>query len=163
MNPNIPAIEQLQELALPAPISYAPHTWGWAVLLGLLLASAALLGARRYWHWRRNRYRRQALARLGQLRQARDPLAALRELPELLKRAALSMPSPAPPHLAAPLSGEPWQAFLRRHGPAPAGFSQQLALLAYAPDATLLALPAPQRQALFDHCQHWLEHHHVAA
>jgi hypothetical protein len=47
--------------------------------------------------------------------------------------------------------------------PLPADFSAQLAQLAYAPDDTLRALPAPQRQALFDTCQDWLEHHHVAA
>ena len=28
MNPNIPSIDQLKEIALPAPVSYAPQTWG---------------------------------------------------------------------------------------------------------------------------------------
>ena len=77
-----------------------------------------------------------------------------------------------PPSLAsqllqgpAALGGEDWQAFLQRHStqPLPADFSQQLAQLAYAPDATLLALPDTQRQQLFTTCKHWVEHHHVAA
>ena len=36
MNPNVPSIEQLKEIALPAPVSYAPQTWGWWVLLAVL-------------------------------------------------------------------------------------------------------------------------------
>ncbi|MGY2343231.1 DUF4381 domain-containing protein, partial [Pseudomonas sp. SDO5532_S415] len=93
MNPNVPSIEQLKEIALPAPVSYAPQTWGWWVLLGLLGLTALIIAARRYWQWRRDRYRREALVRLAQLQQRSDDLSALRELPELLKRTALSMPT----------------------------------------------------------------------
>ncbi|MCF5701297.1 DUF4381 domain-containing protein [Pseudomonas syringae] len=200
MNPNVPSIEQLQELGLPAPVSYAPQTWGWWVLLAVLVLAALLIGIRRYWQWRRDAYRREGLARLAQLRSRSDDLNALRELPELLKRVALSMPthksflwnanpvgasllakrpanstsvvSGAPlsrasslPQGAAALGRDDWQFFLQRHckKPLPADFSAQLAQLAYAPDDTLRALPAPQRQALFETCQYWMEHHHVAA
>ncbi|VVM63928.1 hypothetical protein PS662_01448 [Pseudomonas fluorescens] len=194
MNPNIPSIEQLKEIALPAPVSYAPQTWGWWVLLALLIGAGLGVGARRYWQWRRDRYRREALVRLAELQSSADQISALRELPELLKRVALSMPStrittpvgaglPAmgplkfalplrTPSLAsqlpqgpAVLGGTDWQVFLQRHSaqPLPADFSQQLAQLAYAPDATLLALPGDQRQQLFDTCRRWVEHHHVAA
>jgi hypothetical protein len=76
-------------------------------------------------------------------------------------------PSPASRLLQGPaaLGNERWQAFLAQHSaqPLPADFSRQLALLAYAPDATLLALPNDQRQQLFDTCKHWVESHHVAA
>ncbi|PTT98225.1 DUF4381 domain-containing protein, partial [Pseudomonas sp. HMWF031] len=122
-----------------------------------------------------------------------DDLNALRELPELLKRTALSMPAAqtvgasllamasrhltlkAPdtplsragslPQSPAALGKDDWQAFLQRHckQPLPANFSQQLSLLAYAPDAALRALPNEQRQQLFDTCKTWVEHHHVAA
>jgi hypothetical protein len=197
MNPNIPSIDQLKEIALPAPVSYTPQTWGWWVLLGLLVIAVLLISARRYWQWRRDRYRREALVRLAELQNSNDPLTALRELPELLKRVALSMPSPwnAKPvgvsllaisighskmtSTDTPLSragsllqgdvgalgGEDWQAFLVRHSTEtlPADFSQQLAQLAYAPDATLLALPIEQRLQLFNTCKLWVEHHHVAA
>ena len=193
MNPNIPSIEQLKEIALPAPISYAPQTWGWWVLLAVLVVTALLLGARRYWQWRRDRYRREALARLAQLQQRSGDLSALRELPELLKRVALSMPNtvtvgasllamargrsptvlnvPASsragslPQGPASLGKDDWQVFLQQHlkQPLPADFSQQLAQLAYAPDSTLQALPPEQRQQLFDTCKTWVERHHVAA
>ncbi|WP_213938789.1 DUF4381 domain-containing protein [Pseudomonas sp. dw_612] len=197
MNPNIPSIDQLKELGLPAPVSYAPQTWGWWVLLGLLVVAVLLVSARRVWQWRRDRYRREALVRLAELQRRSDDLNALRELPELLKRVALSIPSPtwnakpvgpgllakAPvqptlilnvraasrasplPQGIGALGGKEWQAFLQRHSskPLPADFSQQLAQLAYAPDATLRALPAEHRQQLFDTCKLWVEHHHVAA
>jgi hypothetical protein len=197
MSPNIPSIDQLKEIALPAPVSYAPQTWGWWVLFGLLVVAVLLISARRYWQWRRDRYRREARVRLAELQASDNQLDALRELPELLKRVALSMPSPwnakpvgvsllamaarhsTPKVTDAPLSraasllqgnlgalgGEDWQAFLVRHStqPLPADFSQQLAQLAYAPDATLLAIPSEQRQQLFNTCKLWVEHHHVAA
>ena len=38
---NSPSIEQLQELPLPAPISYLPHTWSWLVLACILLLTLA--------------------------------------------------------------------------------------------------------------------------
>ncbi|MFJ2479081.1 DUF4381 domain-containing protein [Pseudomonas sp. NPDC087598] len=199
MNPNVPSIEQLKELGLPAPVSYAPQTWGWWVLLGLLIVLAIVIGVRRHLQWRRDQYRREALVRLTQLRDRSDDLNALRELPELLKRVALSMPTQSPGRNPIPvgvsllakgsshsthsstdrslsragsllqgvaaLGREDWQGFLQQHSkkPLPADFSEQLAQLAYAPDDTLLALPAEQRQALFDTCQYWVEHHHVAA
>ncbi|WP_085632753.1 DUF4381 domain-containing protein [Pseudomonas sp. R16(2017)] len=173
MNPNVPDIAQLKELGLPAPVSYAPQTWGWWALLALLLAATALIGFRRYRQWQRNRYRREALLRLAQLRSRSDDLRALRELPELLKRVALSMPVPArKTHLASPLPQGPaalgdtdWQRFLERHctDPLPSDFSHRLGQLAYAPDTVLQALPEAQRQTLFDLCQTWVERHHVAA
>lgn len=199
MNPNIPSIDQLKELALPAPVSYAPQTWGWWLLLAMLVLAALFIGLRRYWQWRRDRYRREALARLAQLRGRSDDLNALRELPELLKRVALSMPTrsghwnPFPvkasllaktsahaisrstetalsragsrPQGPAALGRDDWQEFLQRHckNRMPADFSTRLAQLAYAPDPVLRALPAAQRQMLFDTCQYWVEHHHVAA
>ncbi|MGY2167491.1 DUF4381 domain-containing protein [Pseudomonas gingeri] len=159
-----PSLDQLQEMALPAPVSYWPQTWGWAVLLGLLLVGLLAWGVRRYWRWRQNRYRREALARLEHLSLHLEQPGALRELPELLKRVALSMPG-VPASTVTQLSGEPWQDFLARHGshPLPADFSRQLAELAYAPDSRLLALPPEQRQQLLEQCRHWVEHHHVAA
>ncbi|AZZ76568.1 hypothetical protein CCX46_15875 [Pseudomonas sp. RU47] len=200
MNPQIPSIEQLKELSLPAPVSYAPQTWGWWVLLAGLVLAALLIGIRRYVQWRRDSYRREGLARLAQLRSRSDDLNALRELPELLKRVALSMPTHNPtrwnatpvgasllakrpahstsvvsdtplsrasslPQGVAARGREDWQVFLQQHckQQLPADFSTQLAQLAYAPDDTLRALPAPQRQALFDTCQSWMEYHHVAA
>lgn len=154
MSTHVPSIEQLQELGLPASVSYWPQTWGWAVLLGVLVSALLVLGARQWLRWRRDAYRREALARLNTLT---DP----RELPELLKRVALSMPLPAQERESIPsLTGAQWQAFLQRHAgaPVPEDLSQQLADLAYG-----APLPAAQYTQLLAQCKAWVEQHHVAA
>lgn len=162
-----PNIDQLRELALPPmPVSYWPQTWGWLAVLLVLLAIAAGLVTWRYLRWRRNLYRREALARLEVLVQtSNDPLqrlAALREVPQLLKRVALSMPAP---EAVATLRGQDWQAFLQRHSraPLPEWFAERLALLAYAPAERVLALPEVDLQALLATSRHWIEVHRVAA
>jgi hypothetical protein len=166
MSASAPSIEQLKELALPVPVSYLPQTWGWVALLLIALLVVAVWAARRYWQWRQDRYRREALARLNQLERALNDdsgqIPALRELPELLKRVALSMPDQ--PDVAT-LSGDAWQQFLasRSRKSLPADFSQQLASLAYGPDAQLRALSTAQRLQLLTQCKQWVEHHHVAA
>ncbi|MEK1941613.1 MAG: DUF4381 domain-containing protein [Pseudomonas sp.] len=161
-----PDISQLKEIALPAPVSYMPQTWGWLVLLAALLIALTAFSAWRYWHWRRNRYRREALLRMAELERAfstgEQRLAALRELPALLKRVALSIPGDAS---AASLSGEHWQTFLqdRSREPLPSDFSRQLAQLAYAPAGHLQAMPDELGRALFSRARRWVETHDVAA
>lgn len=156
-------IAQLQDLPLPPAVSYLPQTWGWLALLGLLAAYALFLAGRALYRWRRDRYLRLARGELATLEQrlADNEFTALRELPELLKRTALSMPQrPA----VASLGGDAWQQFLQAHSSAqlPADFSQQLAQLAYAPDARLRQLTPTQINALLAISRHWLEHLHVA-
>lgn len=161
-----PDIAQLKELPLPPPVvSYLPQTWGWLVLALVLLA---LLGVGLLlWHRRRQRerYRHEALRRLDELEQAvaapGTRIPALRELPELLKRVALSMPdAPA----VARLGGEEWQAFLQRHGDGslPLDFTRQLALLAYAPESRVQSLADSEVQGLLRSSRQWIEAHHVA-
>lgn len=154
MTAHVPSIEQLQELSLPAPVSYWPQTWGWGVLLGLLVLGLLVWGVRRWLRWRRNAYRREALAQL-------EHMIDLGELPALLKRVALSMPLPPQEHQRVPaMRGAEWQAFLQRHAgaPVPEDLSQQLAQLAYG-----AALPAMQQTRLLAQCKAWVEQHHVAA
>lgn len=160
-----PSIDQLKELALPAPpAAYWPQTWGWAVLLGLLLVLAGAVIAVRRIRWQRDRYRREALAELAalehQIAQPRAHAAALRALPELIKRVALSMNASEP---VAPLSGPQWQAFLQKHAPTslPDDLAARLAGLAYQPDAQLMHIPDAEVQGLLKVCTHWVEAHHV--
>lgn len=156
-----PAIEQLQELPLPPPVSYLPQTLGWLLVLAIVLLALAAWLVRRGYRWRQDRYRRAALARLDELAQRLDN-AALREMPELLKRVALSMPRQ--PDVAS-RSGAQWQAFMQSSAAValPADFAARLAMLAYAPDARLHALDQPQRLELLRLSRQWVETHHVAA
>jgi len=160
----VPSIDQLRELAPGTPpFSYLPHTWAWLVLGLVMLALLLVWAALRWRRWSRERYRRQALQYLDLLAKAQGDqrLAALREVPVLLKRVALSLPD-APP--VASLAGAQWQAFLEQRAgqPLPAGFVQTLQMVAYAPDAHLLALDAQQVMALYSTSRRWIEGHHVA-
>ncbi|MCE4070860.1 MULTISPECIES: DUF4381 domain-containing protein [Pseudomonas] len=163
---STPRIDQLQELpAPPTLVSYWPQTWAWAVLALLLVAALAVWALWRYRRWRRDRYRREALLLLDDLGTAlADPqrrLAALRQLPSLLKRVALSMPGG---EATAALGGSAWRSYLQGRSPAqlPDDLDQRLAMLAYAPDARVQALDEQETQALLAVCREWIEVHHVA-
>jgi hypothetical protein len=164
---SVPSIDQLQELAPPPPlVSYWPQTWAWVLLALVVLLLVAAAALWRYRRWRRDRYRREALALLDELGAAMtEPsrrLAALRQLPMLVKRVALSMPGGG---VSAPLGGADWQAFLQQRSARalPVDLERQLALLAYAPDTRIQALDEQDAQALLTACRQWVEVHHVAA
>ena len=162
----VPSIDQLQELALPvAPFSYWPQTWGWLVVALVAACVAVCWGVLRWRRWRQNAYRREALSRLDALASALNDdtqrLHALRELPGLLKRVALSMPA-AP--AVARLGGSEWQTFLagRAAHPLPGDFAAKLYETAYAPDKQVLAMPDTEVQSLFATSRRWIETHRVA-
>jgi hypothetical protein len=164
---TIPSIDQLKDLAIPGPdVSYFPHTWGWAVLVALVLAGLVAAYWRRRVHWQRDLYRREALQRLAileqQIQRPGHRVLALRELPELLKRVALSMPNA---QAATTLRSAQWQAFLQQHAaePLPGDFAAQLAGLAYQPSEQLTRLTPEQLRELLSVCRRWIEAHHVAA
>jgi hypothetical protein len=113
--PPAPSIADLKEIALPPPISYAPQTAGWWVLLGLALLVMLWVVAWRLHRWWRNRYRRAAQKELAAIGQAMaDPAQrqrALAAIPALVKRTVLTW---APRETVAPLSGEAWLGYLDR-------------------------------------------------
>ena len=121
-------IEGLADIAVPAPVSWMPQTWGWAalgiVLLGL--AAWAIVTWRR--RRERNRYRREALAELSGT--AREDAHAV--IPPLLKRVALSA---WPRSEVAALSGDAWVSFLQAHGPFPEEAARLLDDVEYRPRA----------------------------
>lgn len=159
MTRQVPDIDQLREIAVPAPVSYWPQTWGWAVLSILLLTALLVWAVRARRYWQRNRYRREALFQLDAMERCLDDPQALHDLPELLKRVDLSMPGGPE---VAPLQASQWQAFFVDHAraPLPEDFALRLAKLAYAPYEQLHAMDARE---LLRHSRVWVEHHHVAA
>ncbi|MBP1886849.1 DUF4381 domain-containing protein [Sinorhizobium mexicanum] len=106
-------LRDLADVALPAPVSMLPQTWGWAVLGAIILAAVAAA----LWLWLRrratNRYRREALSELAGIEQyLADPATrgmALAQLPPLLKRVALAA---WPRETVADLNGPLWVGFL---------------------------------------------------
>lgn len=151
-----------QEIVQPEPGGYLAPGGDWDTLLALLVVGLLAVAAWRLWQWWRDLYRREALRRLAELEQAfaTDALA-LRQLPELLRRAALSMPGGVP---VACMHGEAWQAFLQQCSgePLPADFTRQLAQLAYAPTAQAQELAQTRGPLLLALARRWVETHHAA-
>lgn len=129
------ALAGLQEIPLPAAVSYAPQTIGWVGVAVVLVAAVVWWASRRRRRWVANRYRREALAELATL-EARmavpaERRAAVAAVPALLKRTALAC---EPRVDVAALSAAAWLAFLDRTFP-PGGFvtgaGRWLPMLAY--------------------------------
>lgn len=121
----IDLLDQLTEPSEPAPVSMAPATVGWvvlAVLLAALLIWLVVFAMRRY---RRNAYRREALALLTRAGDDGASVAAI------LRRTALAA---YPRDRVASLSGAEWLAFLDRTGGGKTGFAS-------GPGAALTAAP----------------------
>lgn len=104
------ALEKLNDIVRPQPVSWLPQTWGWFALALLLLALIAWALWQRHRHCVANRYRREALAEIDRL--AGTP-GAVPGIAEVLKRVALNA---WPRAETAALSGAAWLAFLKRHG-----------------------------------------------
>lgn len=145
----------LKEMAMPEPISWFPATPGWLVLLAIALMLLGWLGWRRVRAWRRERYRREALARIDALRAAPDRLA---ELPIVLRATALTA---FPREEVASLRGSAWVSWLNENGgrfePADA---ECLDRLPY--DGRTAASLAPEASArLLAASRAWVKGHHA--
>lgn len=163
----VAGLDQLQELPLPAPPSYWPQTWGWAVLAVVLLVGIGWVALQRWRRYRRNLYRRQAVCALNRLMReiSLDPLA-VRELPSLLKRTALAAQEPGQHQRVAALRGQGWLDYLRQSAGEPVfpeDSERVLSTLAYAPDEAVYALDEGTLKTLIAASRQWVERHHVAA
>lgn len=100
----------LKELPLPEPVSWLPATPGWLAVGAVVVALVGWLLWRRVRAWQRERYRREALARIDAMRSGSAPL---RELPTVLRATALAA---FPRAEVASLRGSAWIAWLNENG-----------------------------------------------
>lgn len=161
------ALQALHDIVIPGPVSWIPQTVGWLVLGLLILAALVRWGARAYRRWQANRYRGAAMSELIRLQGlAGEPSSrtrALRELPVLVKRTALSF---SPREEVASLAGEAWLDFLDRTWAGNAftqGGGRRLLDLDYRSEAFLEALSEAEREALFALVGRWISRHSAAA
>lgn len=160
------ALQKLADVAQPPPVSWMPHTWGWAVL-GILVAVTLFWG---WWRWRqhfvRNRYRREALAELArieaELANSDDRAKVATEAAALLKRVALAA---WPREAVARLSGPDWVAFLRRTAAASAFPDAAAAVLDDTEyrGTSSQAVPEVDTEVFLTAARRWIERHHVPA
>ena len=146
---NLPQLlELMRGIVMPEPVSRMPEGSGWWVLLAWLamvvtISVRALINRRR-----RNRYRREAMARLEQIAASAgdDPSAAAAQIAVLLKQAALAA---YPRADVASLYGEDWARFLNEsasNDPLVEEASMRLATASYRPDADGRELVSPARR-----------------
>ena len=152
------ALGDFVEVVSPPAISWLPQTPAWGWLAAVLLIYGLIRAWRRLRHWYRNRYRREAAARLEQLAHESQPDALVSQVNQLLKRSALAAYSR---EQVASLSGEEWVSFL----------NDQCAEQPFAPEqARLLAvgvytgqtLDASSGQALLAASRRWVCEHENA-
>jgi len=124
------ALGDFVEAVAPAAISWWPQTAGWWWLGAALGAFAAHRGWKFLRRWYRNRYRREAAARLQRLAGDAAGKTLVADVNRLLKLTALVAYSR---QQVARLSGEEWVNFLNRHCPTPPFSPAQGELLALAP------------------------------
>ncbi len=143
----------LKELPLPEPASWLPATPGWLVVGAIVLAIVGWLAWRRWRAWQRERYRREALARIEAMRGA---VGALAELPLVLRTTALAA---FPRDEVASLRGDDWVTWLNRNGarfePADAEWLDCLPYDASAADR----LPADMAARLLEASRAWVRSH----
>ncbi len=110
-----PDLDRLREIVPPEAVAWTPQTAGWYVLAAAMAALLVWAVARLHRRWVANRFRRQALAELGEIeRRLGEPgtrEAALRALPGLVKRTALAV---APRRDVASLVGADLLSYLDR-------------------------------------------------
>jgi len=78
-------LSQLKEIVLPGPVSYFPQTPAWYILFGVIIIIIIILSWRFYKQLLKNRYRKQALLELRNIKKE----SALHLLPALVKRVSL--------------------------------------------------------------------------
>jgi len=149
------ALGDFVEVVSPQAISWLPQTIGWWWLGAALLAVFARYSWRRLRHWYRNRYRREAAARLRQLGDTADQSALVAELNRLLKLTALAAFSR---EQVARLSGKEWVEFLNRQCPTPPFSGEQGQLLAVGAYRTG-TVAAASGQPLISACLTWVREH----
>ena len=141
-------LDLMHDLVRPEPIQWTPQTIGWAVVGVWLLCVIAIV----LWHsirrWRRNRYRRAALAELDKLQATIDlePDRAAVAVATLLKRTALVAYDRSE---VASLSGEAWAEFLCRtsaNDPVVTEYAAAISSAAYDRRAKGAELIAPARR-----------------
>ncbi len=153
---NLPQLlDRLHDIVRPEPLPFTPQTVGWGVVGIWLLLVIMLICWNRIAHWRRNRYRREALSALKDIavtaQQAPGPAAG--QIAALLKRTALVA---YPRGRVASLYGSQWADFLKQssnNDKQVTAAAETLANAAYHANVDSMMLIEPARR--------WIKAHRV--
>ncbi len=157
------SLKNLYDIITPEPVAWLPPAPGWYVSAVIALYLIISICLHRFRIWRRNKYRREALAELNRLadqvqnRQQRE--TALRAMPVLLKRTALAA---FRRDTVASLSGRAWLKFLDKTGSTDAftrGTGRLLPKLAYLSSAAIENISSNQIAELVTLMREWIKKH----
>lgn len=149
------ALGDFVEVVAPAAVDWWPQTTGWWWLGALLGGYAAYRGWQALRRWYRNRYRREAAARLQRLAGAAQGPTLVADLNRLLKLTALVAYSR---DQVARLSGQEWVDFLNGHCPGSPFSAEQGEMLAVA-TYTGRPIEADAGRLLLAACLAWVREH----
>ncbi|MBE9539972.1 MAG: DUF4381 domain-containing protein [Proteobacteria bacterium] len=152
------ALENFAEIVPPEGISWLPQTAGWLWLGGAVLGLALYYLWRGLAHWYRNRYRREAVARLQTLAINSDAGEVVADINRVLKITALVA---FPRERVARLSGESWVSFLNQQCEQPP-FNHELTELLASSTYRRQAIDT-QRHQLIQASMMWVQQHGLAA
>ncbi|MBK1877309.1 DUF4381 domain-containing protein [Pelagicoccus mobilis] len=144
------SLKELDEVLMAEPISLFPSTPAWYWVLGFIAIVAVHLAVRSYLNWKRNKYRRDALKELENIKGSKT----LDQLPSLLKRTAICAYGR---ESVASLSGTSWIDFLNRthsRQPFDTHSGEELLALAYSPSPSIAG-----SSDLTEKVEIWIRHH----
>lgn len=162
-----PRLDALADIVVPEAVSFTPVTVGWKVLAGVLILALFAAGMAAYGRYRRNRYRREALAELKVLSElvtqaGAGKVEALSTLPALLRRVALSADDRT---TVASLSGAAWLDYLDAHYPGDGfatGPGREVEAVGYLPGVQVEALDPDAVDALVGEVRSWIASHEAS-
>jgi len=146
------ALGDFIEVISPASISWLPQTPGWLLVAAVIAWYAGRWARRRLIQWYRNRYRKEALARLEAISSSDKCLNELSTLLKITAVAAYDRPE------AAQLTGRPWPEFLNRKCDSDP-FDDELSALLAEGIYRQVALSDAQRDRLLGAARQWITRH----
>lgn len=151
------ALKGFAEVVPPDSISWLPQTAGWLWLGVAVFAFAAYTAWRAIKYWYRNRYRREAIARLRALAATSETTDAVADINRVLKITALVAYSR---ERVAKLSGENWVDFLNQQCEQPPFNREHRELLA---NSVYRSQEGSQSQQLMQASLQWVEMHRIVS
>ncbi len=156
------SLQNLHDIVMPPSVPWWPPAPGWYAVFAGIGLGIVWFSWRTFRQWQADAYRRAALAELSSLKALidsgeREP--AMRKLPELIKRTAMSV---WPRENVAAITGEGWLQFLDRFGNTDAftgGDGRLLTELSYAGHRKLNGISDDQIRSLMRIVEKWIQEH----
>ncbi|SCY44237.1 DUF4381 domain-containing protein [Desulfoluna spongiiphila] len=158
------SLENLHDIIPMAPQPLWPPAPGWYVVAWVTAAAAVWLCVTATLRWRKNRYRREALAELDLITRGDNTAwENLTLLPALVKRTALAAYGRK---AVASLTSDNWLAFLDRSLPTSdftEGAGRLLVDIPYQPNESLASRDPAEAKALVRLVETWIKKHNAEA